>query len=63
MRSDGRFYSTPLHVLRLERGHKEVAELLIAEGADVNAKGEEGDILCHYASIMGHKEVAGTANY
>jgi ankyrin repeat protein len=30
-------YSPPLH-LALTSGHKEVAELLIAESADVNAK-------------------------
>ena len=31
---------TPLHLAR--RGHKEIVELLIAAGADVNAKGDDG---------------------
>ena len=39
-------------------GHKEVVELLIAEGADVNGKGEGGGTPLHYAALGGHKEVA-----
>ena len=40
------------------KGHKEVAELLIDKGADVNAKDEWGSTPLHYAALKGHKEVA-----
>ena len=33
---------TPLHMAALN-GHKEIVELLIAKGADVNAKAEDGE--------------------
>ena len=39
-------------------GHKEVAALLIAIGADVNAKAEEGWTPLHDAARGGHKEIA-----
>ena len=45
---------TPLHIAA-NNGHKEVAELLIAEGADVNAKGVIGITPLHYALT---KEIA-----
>ena len=38
------------------RGHKEIAELLIAAGADVNAN-RNGWTPLHYASLDGHKEI------
>ncbi len=38
------------------RGHKEIAELLIANDADVNAKAEDGDTPLQYA--VNTKEVA-----
>ena len=44
--------STPLH----EAATKDVAELLIAEGADVNAK-DDGWTPLHSAAWEGHKEV------
>src|SRR5271169_4204113 len=40
------------------QGHKDVAEQLIAWGADVNAKGPYDDIPLHDASARGHKNVA-----
>jgi len=39
---------TPLH-WAAGKGHKEIAELLIAEGADVNAKDEDGSTTLDYA--------------
>jgi len=40
-----------------EKGHKEIAELLIAKGADVNAK-NDGRTPLHWAAEKGHKETA-----
>ena len=47
---------TPLHGAA-QFGHKEVAELLIAKGADVNAA-VDGITPLHFAVARGHKEVA-----
>ena len=48
---------TPLHYAAFY-GHKVVAELLIAEGADVNAKnGLSGETPLHHAAYGGHKEI------
>ena len=48
---------TPLQVAAQE-GLNEIAELLIATGADVNVKrGDTGWTLLHYAACDGHKEV------
>ena len=50
---------TPLHKAAYE-GYREIVELLIAKGADVNAKGgvTKGTIPLHKAASNGHKEVA-----
>ena len=48
------FGQTPLHVAST----KEVAELLIAKGADVNAVVTNVGTPLHYAAMKGHKEVA-----
>ena len=50
-RDDG---ETPLHRAAV-KGHKEVVELLIAKGADVNAKDNLGTL--RYAASGGRKEV------
>ena len=47
---------TPLHFAAY-RGRKEVAEFLIAEGADVNAKRNNGWVPLHHAANKGHMEV------
>ena len=39
-------------------GHKEIVELLISQGADVNAKGKHGRISLHAAAAKGHKGIA-----
>ena len=50
--------ATPLRQA-VGKGHKEIAELLIAAGADVNWIGKHaGSTLLHEASIKGLKEVA-----
>ena len=47
---------TPLHYAALD-SHKEIAELLISKGADVNAKNYIGETPLIMASGMHHKEV------
>ena len=46
----------PLHWAALEN-NKEIAELLIAEGADVNAKRGDGFTPLHLFATWGHKEI------
>ena len=53
----GRKIILPLHLAALN-GHKKIAELLIAKGADVNAKGFNDLTLLHFAAQKGHNEVA-----
>ena len=40
------------------KGHKEIAELLIAKGADVNAKNKDGWLPLDAAVINDHTETA-----
>jgi cytohesin len=47
---------TPLHYAA-DEGHTEVVELLIANGADVNAKDEEGWTPFHLAAYWGGKDI------
>lgn len=42
-----------------ENGHKSIAELLLAEGADIDAKSSNRNTPLHYAVDKGHKEIAG----
>jgi hypothetical protein len=46
---------TPLH-LAAEYGHKDVAELLLANKADVNARNRDGDTPLHIAVGCGYKD-------
>jgi len=48
---------TPLHYATVN-DRKEITELLIDEGANVNAKDNDGDTALHIASGKGHKEIA-----
>jgi len=48
---------TPLHEAATY-GHKEVAELLIAKGADVNAKDDDGVTPLFDAALLGHTAIA-----
>ena len=48
--------NTPLH-LAAYKGYMEVAELLIAEGADVNCRNKHGDTPIHYAAKGGQKNI------
>jgi len=54
MDGDGR---RPLHYAAMN-DHKEIAELLIAEGASVNAWDGDGLYPLHYAALNNHKEIA-----
>jgi ankyrin repeat protein len=53
--SDGQ---TPLH-WAASRGHTEVAKLLLASNAEVNAESNSGETPLQLAAIGGHKEAAG----
>ena len=48
---------TPLHCAAYQ-GHKDVAQLLLNDKADVNAKDSRGATPLHYAAIGGYKDVA-----
>ena len=52
------FSITPLHFASA-KGHKEIAELLIAEGAEVNAKDEDGKTPLDYAIGRKHSGKTG----
>ena len=49
--------TTPLHRAAGERGQKEIVELLIAKGADVSAKTDNGVTPLHSAADGGQKEI------
>ena len=55
--SKGEYALTPLH-WAAAKGHKDVAELLLAGKADVNAKSIPGTTPLHCAALGGHKDVA-----
>jgi ankyrin repeat protein len=48
---------TPLHFAAFN-GHKDVAELLLASNADVNATDKDGWTPLHFAADKGHKDIA-----
>ena len=47
---------TSLHFATIG-GHKEIAELLIAASADMNAQDEKGNTPLHFAVVFVHKEI------
>src|SRR5260370_10422126 len=54
---DDEYDWTPLH-FATQKGHKDVAELLLANKADVNAKSIGGETPLHVAALNGQKELA-----
>uniref|UniRef100_A0A0G4HUQ2 Nephrocystin 3-like N-terminal domain-containing protein n=1 Tax=Chromera velia CCMP2878 TaxID=1169474 RepID=A0A0G4HUQ2_9ALVE len=53
----GMFGKTPLHKAS-EKGHKEVAVLLLDHGAQADAEDDLGETALHHAAKNGHKEMA-----
>lgn len=49
--------NTPLRSAS-DKGHKDVAELLIAKGVDINAKNDKGFTALYATAYLGHKDVA-----
>ena len=54
--NDDKFGGTPL-VFAAEKGHKDVAELLLANKANVDARVIDGETPLHFAAELGHKDV------
>jgi ankyrin repeat protein len=54
---DNKYGGTPLH-LAAATGHKDVAKLLLANKADVNAKDNRDATPLHLATSAGYKDVA-----
>jgi ankyrin repeat protein len=54
--TDTRLGATPLH-FAASMGSKNIAELLLANKADVNAKAKDGRTPLHLAAQLGHKDV------
>lgn len=53
----GDFGNTPLHIAA-EMGYYSVAEMLIKDKVDINAKNKIGETPLHLAVMMGHKTIA-----
>src|ERR1019366_4309153 len=50
--------NTPLHCAAAFDLHKDVAELLLAHKAEINAKNKEGETSLHLAALAGRKDVS-----
>ncbi|MGD0801373.1 MAG: ankyrin repeat domain-containing protein [Terracidiphilus sp.] len=56
MSKDEQYGQTPLHIAAFN-GHKDVAEFLLANKADVNAKAKNGSTPLHLAAAKGNKDI------
>jgi ankyrin repeat protein len=55
-RKEDNYGLTPLHTAAIQ-GHKDVAELLLANKAEVDARDNKGETPLHTAALMGHRDV------
>ncbi|MHB0945986.1 MAG: ankyrin repeat domain-containing protein [Sedimentisphaerales bacterium] len=49
---------TPLHLAAMN-GHREMAEMLLSKGSDINAKDSDGNTPLHFAAAGGHLDLCG----
>ncbi|XP_071111901.1 serine/threonine-protein phosphatase 6 regulatory ankyrin repeat subunit B-like [Haliotis cracherodii] len=54
--SRGNYGRTPL-MMAAEKGHRQVFDLLVTQGADVTLVDDDGDTILHVASLGGHAEM------
>lgn len=50
----------PLLMIAADKGDKEIVDLLLRYGADVNAKNDDGEVALHYAALDGYTDIVQT---